>query len=313
MKNKKKIITILLCILLLTGCTKTLKDEDKKVVRNEKTGQNITSNILCKPTDPNTIKIYEKYEINIEELPSCETMKITDGVNEGLWTSIFVKPLAWLIVKIGLFVKNYGLAIVLSTILIRLVVYPITKKTAVQSENMKQAQPELTSIEKKYENKTSQEDQMRKSQEMLMVYQKYKINPISGCLLAFIQLPLFFAFLEAINRVPAIFESEIMTFNQYLTMNMGMTPIMGVSSGQYIYILLVFLIIGTTYFSFKKTLADQSGPQAKQMKYSLYIMIVLISFSALYLPTALGLYWITSSLCTILQNLLVEKRKKEKK
>ena len=85
---------------------------------------------------------------------------------------------------------------------------------------------------------------------------------------------------------------------------------MGVSSGHYIYILLVVLIIVTTYFSFKKTLSDQSGPQAKQMKYTIYIMLIFISFSALYLPTALGLYWITSSLCTILQNKLVEKRKK---
>ena len=312
MKNKrKKIITVLLCVILLTGCTKTLKDDSNKVVRNEITGQSITSNILCKPENKDTIKIYEEHEIDIEKLPSCKKMKITDGVNEGLWTSIFVKPLAWLIVKIGLLVKDYGLAIIISTILIRLIAYPITRKTAMQSENMKLAQPELMAIEKKYENKTSQEDQMRKSQEMLMLYQKYKINPISGCLLAFIQLPLFFAFLEAINRVPAIFESDILTFNKSLTMNMGMTPIMGVSSGQYIYI--VMLIIGTTYFSFKKTLADQSNSQAKQMKYSVYIMLVLISFSVLYLPTALGLYWITSSLCTIIQNILVEKRKKAKK
>lgn len=308
--KKKKLLLILTCLALLSGCTKTLKDKDNKAIRNEKTGQSITENILCRPTDEYSIKIYEENDIDIEKLPVCTNMKINEGTNEGLWTSIFVKPLAWLIIKIGMILKNYGLAIIISTLLIRIAVFPITKKTAMQSENMKLAQPELEALERRYADKTSQEDQMRKSQEMLMVYQKYKINPISGCLLAFIQLPLFFAYLEAINRVPAIFESEILKFNKYFTLNMGMTPIMGVSSGHYIYILLVVLIIATTYFSFKKTLADQSGPQAKQMKYTIYIMLIFISFSALYLPTALGLYWITSSLCTILQNKLVEKRKK---
>ena len=49
--KKKNLMLILLCMFVLTGCTKTLKDEDNKIVRNELTGQNITENIICKPTD----------------------------------------------------------------------------------------------------------------------------------------------------------------------------------------------------------------------------------------------------------------------
>ena len=74
----------------------------------------------------------------------------------------------------------------------------------------------------------------------MMVYKKYEINPVSGCLLAFLQLPLFFAFLEAINRVPAIFEGS------FLTMNLGMTPATGIAQHKYIYIILIILIIATT-------------------------------------------------------------------
>ena len=94
-----------------------------------------------------------------------------------------------------------------------------------QSELIKKAQPELAKIEKKDENKNTVEDQNRKAQEMMLIYQKYKINPVSGCLLAFIQIPLLFAFYEAINRTPAIFEDK------FLLYNLGTTPWVGIKNG----------------------------------------------------------------------------------
>ena len=129
--------------------------------------------------------------------------------------------------------NNYGLALVLISILIRLCLMPLTKKTAMQSENIKKAQPEIDRINKKYDGMNDKDSQMKKSQEILLVYQKYNINPMSSCLLAFIQLPLFFAFLEAINRVPAIFEGS------FLGMNLGMTPGTGIAQQNYIYIILM--------------------------------------------------------------------------
>ena len=304
-KNKKiRLIIIILCIFLLSGCTKVLKDKDKKSVINKETGQSITENIICKPTNEKVIKIYEKNKVNISKLPSCK--KFTPlGNYEGLWTSIFVKPLAWLILQIGYTLKNFGLALIIACLLIRGILMPVTKKTAVQSELIKKAQPELEKLEKKYKGKDSQEDQTKKAQEMMMIYQKYKINPMSGCLLAFIQLPLLFAFLEAINRTPAIFE------NNFLIFQMGTTPWVGISQHHnYWYILLIALIIGTTFFSFRKTMKDQSGSAASQMKYTIYFMMAMISVASLTLPTALGIYWITSSLFTIFQNLYVERSKK---
>ena len=137
--KKKILICLILISFMLSGCTKQLKDSDGKVVQNELTGQNLTKNILCKPTNEDVINLYEKYNVDLNKLPSCETMSVTDGGYEGLWTSIFVKPLAWLIIQIGNLVNNYGLAVIIATLLIRLVVMPITKKTAVQSENMKLA------------------------------------------------------------------------------------------------------------------------------------------------------------------------------
>ena len=305
MKNKKtKFILLMLSILLLTGCTRNLKDSENKIVKNEKTGQSVTENIICRPTDEDMLKIYEDNNVDISKLPECKDFTpITDY--EGLWTSFFVKPLAWVILKIGSLVKNNGLAIIITCLLIRCALIPVTRKTAMQSEMMKKAQPELERLEKKYAGKETTEDQQRKAQEMMMIYQKYKINPISGCLLAIIQLPLLFAFLEAINRTPAIFE------NKFLVFEMGTTVPKGIASGNYWYIILIILILGTTYLSFRKTLKDQSlSQQGGQMKFTLYFMLVLIAFASFSLPTALGLYWIASSTFTIVQNLLVERKKK---
>lgn len=299
--KKKKIVILLLCLFLLTGCTKTLKDKDNKVVKNEKTGQVITENVICKPTDKSTLAIYEEYEIDMENLPECKNFTPLSNY-EGLWTSIFVKPLAWLIIKVGTLVKNYGLALIITCLMIRLILYPLTRKTAMQSELIKKAQPELTKLEKKYENKTSVEDQNRKAQEMMLIYQKYKINPLSGCLLSFIQLPLLFAFYEAINRTPAIFEDKFLLFE------LGKTPWTAITNGEYAYILLVIIIFLATFISFRKTLKDQTT-QGMNMNTTIYFMLALITYSSFTIASGVGIYWITSNLFTIVQNLIVERKK----
>ena len=316
MNNNKKTIKILLLILslaMLTGCTKTLTGEDKRPVKYEETGKALTENVLCRPTDENVVNIYKENNVDIDKLPKCETFKPFSEY-EGLWTTIFVKPLAWAIINIGLLLEKIGLgkglangfAIVISCLVIRLILYPLTRKTAMQSEKLKEVQPQLEKLEKKYKDKTSEEDQKRKAEEMMAIYSKNKINPLSSCLLSFIQIPLLFAFLEAINRTPVIFE------NKFLKLDMGTTISHGIMSNLwYAYIIFLLLILATSYFSFRKTLKDQTA-MAKQMKGTIYFMLAMILVGAFSLPVALGIYWITSSLFTILQNMLVERKKAKK-
>ena len=316
MNNNKKTIKILLLILslaMLTGCTKTLTGEDKKPVKYEETGKALTENVLCRPTDENVVNIYKENNVDIDKLPKCETFKPFSEY-EGLWTTIFVKPLAWAIINIGLLLEKIGLgkglangfAIVISCLVIRLILYPLTRKTAMQSEKLKEVQPQLEKLEKKYKDKTSEEDQKRKAEEMMAIYSKNKINPLSSCLLSFIQIPLLFAFLEAINRTPVIFE------NKFLKLDMGTTISHGIMSNLwYAYIIFLLLILATSYFSFRKTLKDHTS-MAKHMKGTIYFMLAMILVAAFSLPVALGIYWITSSLFTILQNMLVERKKAKK-
>ena len=234
--NKIKILIILLLLLVTTGCTQTLMDKDNKAVKNEITGQTLTKNIICQPTNKTTIDLYKKNNVKIEKLPKCKEFKVTSGKYEGLWTSVFVKSIAWFLIKVGYLIGNFAISVIIASLIIRLIAFPVTKKTAMQSELMKKAQPEIEKLQKKYKDKTDQESMMMKSQETMALYQKYKVNPLSSCLITFIQMPLFFAFLEAINRVPAIFENDFWVFQ------LGTTPLYGIKTGNYWYILLIVLI-----------------------------------------------------------------------
>ncbi len=316
MKKKKIVILSLLVLLFTTGCgSSNYLKEDKKIITYEETGQNLQNNILCKPKEEKLLELYEKYndqlKTPLEELPTCEEYKPSDIEYSGLWETLFVKPLAYLILKLGILIKNYGLSVMLIGLGIRLILLPFSKKSIDQSENMKKAAPEIQRIEKKYANKTDTDSMMMKSQETMLVYKKYNINPVSGCLMAFIQLPLFFAFLQAINRVPAIFEDKL------LGMTLGMTPWVGISKGEYIYIALIALIIITTYLSFKNSMnqSNANSEVEKQMQYSLKFMIVIISIASFSLPTAIALYWVVTNAFIVFQNYLFKKlkEKKEKK
>ena len=121
MKYKNKLIILLVAVLLFTGCTTTLKTEDKKVVKNPETGQSLTANILCKPSNEETIKAYEENGVDLAALPKCTEFSVTSGGYEGLWTSLFVKPLAFIILFIMKFVKSAGLALILTSLALRLI------------------------------------------------------------------------------------------------------------------------------------------------------------------------------------------------
>ena len=308
--KKYKILIILVMLFSLTGCTKYIKDDSGKVIKNESTGQNLPLNILCKPTDTTTIATYEEYnkttkntKVDLDNLKECKSMPIKSSNYDGLWTTLFVQPLAWLIIKIGNLVKSYGLAIILCTLLIRGIVFPFTKKTAMQSENMKKAQSKLNKLEKKYQNKTDQASMQARAQEMQMIYKEYDINPFASCLVMFIQIPLFFAFYEAITRIPAIFEEKFLGFN------LGTSPSVGLmQQHNFLYLVLIILVVLATFFSFKFSSRDMMNEeQAKQMKSMTYFMVIMMSITAYSISSGIAIYWVTSNVFTIIQNILVKR------
>lgn len=306
---KKKIFIIVAIVLVtLTGCNKTLVDGDKKRVIDEKTGQSLSANILCLPEDEEILANYQKYEeymdVKLSDLPKCSAMKVYDKKSyNGLWVQLFVRPLAWVIINLGKLLGNYGISVMVIGIIIRLIMMPFSAKTIKQQESLKKAQPELERIEKKYKDRTDQEAMMQKSQDTLAVYKKYNINPMSSCLISFIQLPLFFAFLEAINRVPAIFENNFWKFQ------LGTTPLVGIKEGNYYYIILIVLIVLFTALSFKMTTSQTSTTTESgiQSKYMMIFMTVFIGIASIQLPSAIALYWVVTNAFNVFQTILFKK------
>ena len=306
---KKKIFIIVAIVLVtLTGCNKTLVDGDKKRVIDEKTGQSLSANILCLPEDEEILANYQKYEkymdVKLGDLPKCSAMKVYDKKSyNGLWVQLFVRPLAWVIINLGKLLGNYGVSVMVIGIIIRLIMMPFSAKTIKQQESLKKAQPELERIEKKYKDRTDQEAMMQKSQDTLAVYKKYNINPMSSCLISFIQLPLFFAFLEAINRVPAIFENNFWKFQ------LGTTPLVGIKEGNYYYIILIVLIVLFTALSFKMTMSQTSATTESgiQSKYMMIFMTVFIGIASIQLPSAIALYWVVTNAFNVFQTILFKK------
>ena len=334
MKNKKILIVVALLVLLLTGCTKQIKDADGKLVTVKETKQTLVSNVICKPKELKNdyIDAFEEKEKDLnkkykagdiskkqynksiknlksdikkfDKLPTCTKFTPLSGGYETFWTTFFVKPLAWIIVKVGQLVGNiYGLSIILVTLIIKFILMPFSNSSMKQSEKMKKIQPKLNKIEKKYKDKTDQESMMMKSNEMMALYKENGIKPLSGCLVAFIQLPLFFAFYEALYRLPIVFEGSFLGFK------MGMTPLAGAESGAWYYLILPILVGLVTFFSFKMNKNTMSNNKQKSMNMMFNIMIVMIFITSFSMSTAIIIYWIVNSLFTIVQNLIVKRSK----
>ena len=147
---------------------------------------------------------------------------------------------------------------------------------------------------------------MQKSQEMMTLYKKNNVSPMAGCLPALLQLPLFIAFLDAINRVPAIFEEKFIIFH------LGTTPKIGITGGNWWYIILTILVAVTTYYSLNKASnnAPATGDTAKQTKMMTNVFTIMIIVMSVFMSSALNIYWIVSNLCTLLQNQIVKRSMK---
>lgn len=189
-----------------------------------------------------------------------------------------------------LFGTNYGLAIVIVTVIIRLVLLPLNVKQIKSSRAMQEIQPELKALQEKYKSKDAN-TQQKLQEETLALFQKHGANPLAGCLPIFIQMPIFIAMYHAIMRTSAIKEGSFLWFQ------LG-TP-------DYI---LPFIVAGATYLQQRLMMAGSpataNNPQFKVM---LYVMPIMIGIFAFILPSALALYWVVGNIFMVAQTIFINK------
>jgi len=239
----------------------------------------------------------------------------------GIFTKYIVYPVSWLLFKLTeLSGGYYVVGIIITTLIVRTAGWPIYAKSNDMNIKMQTMQPEQAKIQAKYADKKDKESQMRQQQEIQALYKKYGVNPL-GCLLPFLQMPIFLAIYYAVRRIPNNVGTGVLDLSKIDgdTTFLGMDLLKLVSdefSTNYLY-LIIPLLTGLTMFLLqyistsrsKKREAnvpdyrknDKSKSMQKQMQMMMYFMVVMMAFVAYSSPAALGFYWIVGNTYSIIQ------------
>ncbi|ETI67923.1 membrane protein insertase YidC [Neobacillus vireti] len=224
------------------------------------------------------------------------------GTNGNFFHDFLVHPL-WIFIRsvAELFNGNYGLAIILVTVIIRLILMPLMLKQYKNQMGMKEKmdvlKPEMDAVQKKMKTEKDPKKKQELQAEMMGLYKKHGVNPLNmGCLPLLIQMPILTAFYYAIRG------SQEIAHHKFLWFSLGHPDIA------------ITIIAGIIYyFQFKVSQSNMPTAQQQQMKYMGLLsplMIVMFSFSA---PAALPLYWVVGGLFLTVQTLISRKLYQTKK
>ena len=221
-----------------------------------------------------------KLQSQLEQLD--ESLKLT--VDYG-WLTIISQPLFWLLSKVYSFVGNWGLAIILVTILIKMVFYKLTEASGRSMAKMREIQPRMKALQDRYKD-----DRQALSQAMMELYKREKVNPAAGCLPILIQMPFFLAFywvlLESVEMRQAPFALWIMDL-----------------SSRDPYFILPIIMGAAMLFQQRLNPAPADPVQAKVMQ----VMPIMFTGFFAFFPSGLVLYWVTNTLLSIGQQWYINK------
>ncbi len=209
---------------------------------------------------------------------------LASAIDYGFFAFLSI-PLVWLLKFFYSIVKNYGVAIIILTVVVRIVLYPFTHKSMKSMKEMQKLQPLILELREKYKN-----DREKMNQEVMRLYQTHKINPLGGCLPLLLQLPVFIALYKALyvaielRHSPFIFWiKDLSEMDPYY-----ITPI----------------IMGASYFAQQKLTPTSMDPTQQKI---MLLMPVIFTVIFLNLPAGLVLYFFVSNLLSIAQQFYINK------
>lgn len=211
--------------------------------------------------------------------------KLGESVDYGLFWMIG-RPMIWLMKKIQLVVGNWGLAIILLTLLIKLMTLPLTMKQMRSMKGMAKLKPEMDKLKEKYGD-----DKQRFQQEMWALYKAHKINPLGGCFPLLIQMPIYIAWYQALMVSVDLYQAPLFGWITDLT-----KPDTIQLFGYGVPILPLFM--GATMFLQQRM--TPTTVDSAQQKMMMYMMPAMFTFFMLFLPSGLTLYILTNTLLTML-------------
>ncbi|NPA94957.1 MAG: membrane protein insertase YidC [Thermodesulfobacteria bacterium] len=222
---------------------------------------------------------------------------LSKAINFG-WFDPIAKPLLYVLNFLYKYVHNYGVCIIILTVVIKLLFWPLAHKSAQSMKTMQKLQPKLQKLKEKYGD-----DKERLNKELMQLYRTYKVNPMSGCLPMLLQIPVFFALykvlLQAIELRHAPF---VLWINDLSAPDRLMIP--GVHIPVVGGIPVLTILMGASMYLQQKMSPSSLDPtQAKMMQFLPIIFTVMfINF-----PSGLVLYWLVNNILSIVQQYYVNK------
>ena len=218
------------------------------------------------------------------------------SVNFG-WFDVIAKPTLWLLNMFYSFVHNYGIAIILVTVLFKAVFWPISQKGMKSMKNMQKLQPKMVKIKEKYKS-----DPTKMNQEVMSLYKTYKVNPLGGCLPMVLQIPVFFALYKVLlqcielRHAPFMLWITDLSAPDRLWIGLNIPYVGGLP--------VLTLLMGASMFLQQKLSPTTADPtQAKIMMF----LPVVFTFMFLNFASGLVLYWFINNLLSILQQVLINR------
>lgn len=211
------------------------------------------------------------------------------------WYKIVARPLLWLLKKTQAYVGNWGIAILVVTFLLRLLLFPLTAKSYISMKKMQKLTPKMNAIRDKYKKAKSDPQQRQKmNTELMQLYQSEGANPMSGCLPMILQLPILVAFYNVLSK-----SIELRHAPFYLWVK-------DLSAIDSTYVLVILMII-SMYVQQAMTPSTMDPAQKKIFMFMPLFMGIFFKD----MPAGLVLYWLFSNLLTIVQQLVMNRIVKE--
>jgi len=227
----------------------------------------------------------------------------------SLFNTILYKPLLNLLVFLyeKVTFEDLGVAIILITILVRIVLLPLFEKQARYQLVMQKIQPKIKEVEKKHKG-----DREKQTAAMLEIYKEHKTNPFSGFLMLFIQIPILFALYKIISAVLGSgFAGDLYSFvPRPETINVMFLGLINLGKAN---ILIVVLAALAQFFQaktvmFKRQPGSEETPQEKAGRTMVYVTPLLTVFLFYNFPAAISLYWLVASVLSVIQQIIIKKK-----
>lgn len=213
------------------------------------------------------------------------------------WFTVIAKPLLHVLNWFYRYTHNYGIAIILLTVIIKILFWPLTQKSLQSMQSMKKLQPKIAQLREKYKD-----DKEKLNQELMQLYKTYKVNPVGGCLPMVLQIPVFFALYRMLNGAVELRHQPFMLWINDLTapdrLDIGFSlPYLGGLP-------VLTILMGVTMFMQQKMTPSAGDPRQEQI---MLLMPVVFTVMFVNFPAGLVLYWLVNNVLSIVQQYFINR------